>query len=109
MQQAVNRFRRDQFLQLRSDNNWLKRRAREQRDALHVFAVLLTQWGRGMVRNNSSNLACEPELWNSTVVADRSDLAELSVSMVAGWHDSLLYDKTGNTVAIKHLACTPVT
>ena len=33
----------------------------EKRETLHMFAVSLTQRGRGMVHNNSSNLTREPE------------------------------------------------
>ena len=57
VQQEVERFHRDQLLQLRSDKNWQSQRTEKREKTLHVFAVSLTQQGRGMVRYNSSNLA----------------------------------------------------
>ena len=51
-------FPRDHLPQPRSDRNWLKRRARAK-GTFYTWkeltaAVLLTQRGRGMVRNNSN-------------------------------------------------------
>ena len=57
----VYRFHRDQLLQLRSDKTGSNAETEEREDAT-LFAVLLTQRGSGMVCNNSSNLACVPEL-----------------------------------------------
>ena len=64
MQQEVERFHRDQLLQLRSDKNWQSQRTEKRETTLHVFAVLLTQQGRGMVRGRESEHA-EGTLWLS--------------------------------------------
>ena len=66
-QQAVamhGAFPRDHLPQPRSDRNWLKRRSRARGDIPQVkelaAAVLLTQQGCGMVRNNSNGVRqCE--------------------------------------------------
>ena len=78
VQQEVERFHRDQLLQLRSDKNGQSQRTEKREKTLHMFAVSL---GRGMVRYNSSNLTSQNSL---CTLRERSGLAELSFSTVAG-------------------------
>ena len=73
MQQEVERFHRDQLLQLRSDKNWQSQRTEKREKTLRVFAVSLTQQGRGVVRYYSSNLASQNLL---CMLREHSGLAE---------------------------------